>query len=684
MLNFDTIGQYFEYITLKEVICINIFYQLLNKIKHPFTKSLSNTIDDNLVNIMTEEFTTESPTVSMEVLFPIPKEFLKSPNKELTPQLCCSYIYDFQVLDSLDKYYTPIDNPCGKDLPQIIGTYYLYNKYVSCSVSYNASLLQNSDVFALERNFYTVLPFLYCGSQYIKYPIEDDFVVNLNVLENPVSPIGETEEYYFYQITVESNISLITVVIVDESDVNTLRQLNSILSKPSDNNSFTLKELSSITDLSYDFVDISSIYLDIFRYLPNLRNLTMTNCQIDSIFPQMFSLDNLENLNLSSNNLKSLPAEIVGLPHLQFINLNNNKLADLSVFENTSIAVMAQSQEVHIDMLDKNSISNRYELDSSFLRDCDDNVCDIESTTGSIAGGIISWNSTEGGKTVDFQFTNHDNFFGSVFVYLKNYNYTITDEGVITSYTPQDSSVTNVSIPKSINGIEVKAIGNSAFYWCSSLTSIIIPDSVTSIWDSAFYHCHSLSSIIIPDSVTSIGNVAFFYCSSLSSIIIPHSITSIRDYTFANCSSLNSIIIPNNLTSIGDSAFYGCSSLDSIIIPDNLTSIGYRAFYLCSNLTSIIIPDSVTYIGELAFSHCNILRSITISCKLCGSPSNRFDTYATRTLTITASSEDIDPNSDFDILLNFWTNCANNLNLNTFYITGKYLVIDGETKNLNS
>ncbi|HBI93980.1 MAG TPA: hypothetical protein DDY58_17015, partial [Terrisporobacter glycolicus] len=168
------------------------------------------------------------------------------------------------------------------------------------------------------------------------------------------------------------------------------------------------------------------------------------------------------------------------------------------------------------------------------------------------------------------------------------------------------------------------------------------------------------------------------------SIIIPDSITSIRDYTFANCSSLNSIAIPNNLTSIGDSAFYGCSSLDSIIIPDSLTSIGYRAFYLCSNLTSIIIPDSVTYIGELAFSHCNILRSITISCNLCSSSSNWFDTYATRTLTITASSQDIDPNSDLSILLNFWINCANNLNLNTFYITGKYLVIDGETKNLNS
>jgi len=176
MLNLDTLRQYLEYIALKEVICINIFYKLLNKIKHPFTKSLSNTIDDNLVNIMTEEFTTESPTVSMEILFTIPKEFLKSPNKELTPQLCCSYIYDFQVLDSLDKYYTPIDNPCGKDLPQIIGTYYLNNKYVSCSVSYNAALLQNGDVFALERNFYTVLPFLYCGGQYIKNPTEDDFV----------------------------------------------------------------------------------------------------------------------------------------------------------------------------------------------------------------------------------------------------------------------------------------------------------------------------------------------------------------------------------------------------------------------------------------------------------------------------------------------------------------------------
>lgn len=105
-------------------------------------------------------------------------------------------------------------------------------------------------------------------------------------------------------------------------------------------------------------------------------------------------------------------------------------------------------------------------------------------------------------------------------------------------------------------------------------------------------------------SVTSIGNDAFYGCSGLTSITIPNSVTSIGAYAFYWCSGLTSITIPNSVTSIGDGAFSQCSRLTSIAIPNSVTSIGIRAFEYCKGLTSITIPNSVTSIGESAFAGC--------------------------------------------------------------------------------
>jgi hypothetical protein len=108
-------------------------------------------------------------------------------------------------------------------------------------------------------------------------------------------------------------------------------------------------------------------------------------------------------------------------------------------------------------------------------------------------------------------------------------------------------------------GQRVTSIGNSAFYNCYSLSSIIIPSGVTSIGNSAFFNCSALSSISIPSGVKSIGNSAFSYCRSISSIVIPSGMTSIGDYAFYYCYSLSSIIIPSSVTSIGNYAFNGCT-----------------------------------------------------------------------------------------------------------------------------
>ena len=217
-----------------------------------------------------------------------------------------------------------------------------------------------------------------------------------------------------------------------------------------------------------------------------------------------------------------------------------------------------------------------------------------------------------------------------------------------------------------------KIVCDEAFRWskfigCRSLTSLVIPDSVSCIGSGAFAGCRSLSDIVIPDRITSIGDEAFCYCTSLTDIVIPDSVTSIGESAFKNCISLKSFEIPSSVTSIGDGAFASCRSLSNIIIPDSVVnlngnpfcwwdgelkclslyfiydnkvlfdkdkskiiafrdkdttsyvipdgvnSIGYCAFSGCKSLTSLVIPDSVTSIGDNAFWGCSALTDIVLS-----------------------------------------------------------------------
>ena len=145
-----------------------------------------------------------------------------------------------------------------------------------------------------------------------------------------------------------------------------------------------------------------------------------------------------------------------------------------------------------------------------------------------------------------------------------------------------ERNLTSITIPDSVT-----SIGRWAFSFCSSLTSVTIPNSVTSIRDNAFNSCAKLTSITIPNSVTSIGNSAFSSCSGLTSITIPDSVTSIEGSAFYYCTGLTSVTIGNSVTSIGGSAFYECTSLTSITIPDSVTRIGGNTFAYCSNLLEI-------------------------------------------------------------------------------------------------
>lgn len=148
----------------------------------------------------------------------------------------------------------------------------------------------------------------------------------------------------------------------------------------------------------------------------------------------------------------------------------------------------------------------------------------------------------------------------------------------------------------------------------NSVQRIEIGDGVIP-FDNGFRYCTSLASIVIPDSVasimpnfTSFSAYMFLGCSYLASIVIPNGITTINKNTFSHCTSLASVVIPNGVTSIGVEAFSNCTSLASVVIPDSVTSIGNGAFDGCTSLASIVIPNGVTTIENNTFYRCYSVR----------------------------------------------------------------------------
>ncbi len=220
----------------------------------------------------------------------------------------------------------------------------------------------------------------------------------------------------------------------------------------------------------------------------------------------------------------------------------------------------------------------------------------------------------------------------------------------------------DVIIPDTVtyNGVTypVSSIGEYAFYSCSSMSSVVIPNSVTYIGKWAFEFCDGITSIEIPASVTSIVVNPFDGCYNLNYIhvqsgnpkydsrnncnaiietnsntlitgckntIIPYGITSIGEDSFSGCKNMTSISIPNSVTSIGRWAFGVCTSLKSIEIPNSVLSIGEAAFIECSTLKEVVIPNSVISIGDAAFKYCYALRRVEISNSVVTIGSNVFN-----------------------------------------------------------
>ena len=202
------------------------------------------------------------------------------------------------------------------------------------------------------------------------------------------------------------------------------------------------------------------------------------------------------------------------------------------------------------------------------------------------------------------------------------------------------SDLTSVIIPNSVTSIGDNAFGSSRLvainvepgnkYFSSSdgvlynfdktkliecptkKTEVSIPKTVTTIGRAALQNCIYMTSVMIPNTVTSIEDEAFCFCTGLTSLTIPNSVTSIGERAFFLCKGMTSVSIPNSVTSIGDHAFHECRSLKSVSIPNSVTSIGAWVFCECESLITVTIPNSVTSIGDGAFSGCESLTSITI------------------------------------------------------------------------
>ena len=265
------------------------------------------------------------------------------------------------------------------------------------------------------------------------------------------------------------------------------------------------------------------------------------------------------------------------------------------------------------------------------------------------------------GSSDDLYWSNYNRFYGYTIrpVYIddptpnakKCIVYTSTDGKVV---TPSNANVFGANIVSNeyANGIgiitfdgDVQTIGTRAFSECSTLSSIVVPESAKSIGFAAFAGCHKLASIRISESVTSIGAHAFESCNELTEVVVPESVTVIADRAFQFCHALTSISIPTKVSSIGVDAFIACESLSSIsvasgnavydsrnncnaiietstntlivgcqntVIPQSVVSINDNAFYASLNMTHVDIPEGVKTIGYRTFAHCYALTSVRI------------------------------------------------------------------------
>ncbi|WP_295912586.1 leucine-rich repeat domain-containing protein [uncultured Alistipes sp.] len=188
---------------------------------------------------------------------------------------------------------------------------------------------------------------------------------------------------------------------------------------------------------------------------------------------------------------------------------------------------------------------------------------------------------------------------------------TLASSGSYSSAFYNCSGLKKIGLPEGMT-----ALVENAFYGCTKLEQIHIPSTVTEIGRSIFYNCKALTAVALPEGVAEIPQYAFYGCSALASVEIPSTVTTIIGYSFQNCTVLKDITLPKGLTTLGPNAFNGCKALEEVVIPAGITEIDDKTFYQCSNLTSVTLPEGLKTLGDDVFYQCALLQDVTLPASL--------------------------------------------------------------------
>lgn len=202
-----------------------------------------------------------------------------------------------------------------------------------------------------------------------------------------------------------------------------------------------------------------------------------------------------------------------------------------------------------------------------------------------------------------------------------------------------NTAITSVVIPDSVTTLT----GSHTFYGCTNLRRVQFGNGVTEIPEYTFYECPSLTEVVIPDSVTKIGVLAFSGCAALERVDIPASVQCIEEAAFADCTALREVVLSEGLTTIGRNAFIRCAALERIEIPASVEKIGYNAFMNCSSLKEVVLSDGLTEIGESTFESCTALERVDIPASV-----TRIGNVAFRSCTSLKEVNIANPDADVD------------------------------------